>query len=141
MDVPDYSRIERKEGMDACWFNVVFPTLKARLHLTYLPVDDNLNAYIEDSYNFAFKHEMKANAINRIEVNHPENHVYGLIYELKGNVASSLQFFACDSTNHFVRGALYFDNKPNADSIAPVLQFIQEDVDRMLSTLTWRNDL
>jgi gliding motility-associated lipoprotein GldD len=73
----------------------------------------------------------------RLIINDSVN-VYGLVYFLEGNAASSLQFYLTDSTNHFVRGALYFDAKPNPDSLAPVQNFIQEDILNMIESFRWK---
>jgi gliding motility-associated lipoprotein GldD len=49
-----------------------------------------------------------------------------------------LQFTLTDSIQHYFRGAVYFNNRPNNDSIAPVLSYIREDVVRMMETLKWK---
>jgi len=67
--------------------------------------------------------------------------VYGLIYEFGGNTASSLQFYVTDSTRHFMRGALYFFALPNADSVAPVYDFLKKDIYHMIETFRWRNEI
>ena len=138
-ELPAYSKIEliRSESFDSCWFNVAFPRHKAKLHFTYLPIHNNLQSYLEDSYTFAFKHEMKANAISRTQYYSPDSRVSGLVYDIKGNVASNLQFYATDSADHFIRGALYFEVRPNQDSLAPVVDFIKADVIHLLETLDW----
>ena len=66
--------------------------------------------------------------------------VSGTTYHLKGqNVASTYQFWATDSNRHFVRGALYIDCTPNNDSLAPVLEYIQEDINHLIETIRWRD--
>lgn len=138
-ELPAYAKVEliRSESYDSCWFNVLFPRHNAKVHFTYLPVHNNLEFYLEDAYAFAFKHEVKANAISRTQYHNPDSRVSGLLYDIKGNVASNLQFYATDSTDHFLRGALYFEVKPNQDSLAPVIDFIKEDVVHLLETLEW----
>ena len=60
-------------------------------------------------------------------------------YLLHGrNVASTYQFWVTDSATHFLRGALYLNQTPNNDSLAPVLTYIQEDIDHLIETLRWR---
>ncbi len=142
LQVPAYSRIEiiRESTNDSCWFNIAYPRFNAKLHLTYLPIEQNLDTYLEDAYTFAFKHEMKANAIKRTEFYSEEQKVSALIYDLKGNVATSLQFYATDSLNHFLRGALYFHNSPNSDSIAPVLDFLREDLIYLIENIEWEDE-
>ncbi len=136
---PTYSKAVyfRGKGMDSCWFNLVVPRLNAKFHMTYLPIDNNLQKYVEEAYVMAYKHEVKASTIKTTPYYDKERKVSGLIYDLGGDVASSLQFYMTDSVNHFLRGALYFENHPNADSLAPVLSFLREDMDMMYQTIEW----
>jgi gliding motility-associated lipoprotein GldD len=117
--------------------NIGFPQFRSRIHITYKQVLNNLPNLIDDAHTFAFKHSIKADAINQHEYSNPDNHVFGILFDIKGNTASSLQFYLTDSTRHFLRGALYFDNEPNKDSIAPVNDFLRQDIERLIETLTW----
>lgn len=123
---------------DSCWFNIHYPKLNARIHCSYMRVDGNLENLIDDAYGFAAKHEMKATALRRSYLSDSTRHVYGIVYSIEGDAASNLQFFLTDSATHFMRGALYFFNAPNPDSLAPVLQYIGNDVARMTESLHWR---
>jgi len=121
------------------WLNVDFPAFKGRIHLSYKEIDNNLSEYLEDSRQFVMKHIPKASAIDDSLIYDPVRKVYGLIYHIDGmGAASPCQFFVTDSIKHFVRGALYFDVVPNNDSLAPVISFINEDIDHLLSTIEWR---
>jgi hypothetical protein len=40
---------------------------------------------------------------------------------------------------HFVRGALYFEVAPNADSLLPINNFLKADVVHLMNTLRWKN--
>ena len=91
--------------------------------MSYKQINNNFFKYAEDTRKLVYKHAAKADAIDPYFINPSEN-VSGMIYEIGGNAASSIQFFVSDSTNHFIRGALYFNCSPNADSLAPVIQFI-----------------
>lgn len=142
-EVPKYSAVELFENRlssDSCWFNIYFKRFNARIHCTYMPVKNNFEALIKDAYGFAISHEMKASAMKRTVINDSERKVYGMIYDIEGEAASRLQFFVTDSTGHFFRGALYFFNSPNPDSIQPVLQFLKTDVERIVNSLHWRQN-
>ena len=99
----------------------------------------DIQPLLEDAYNYAYKHNLKASAIAANKFSSVEHSVHGLSYELKGNVASPLQFYVTDSTSHFLRGALYFEHSPNADSIGPVLDYIKSDVEHLYTSLRWQN--
>ncbi|MEZ7887436.1 MAG: gliding motility lipoprotein GldD [Flavobacteriales bacterium] len=135
---PVFSIIQKRKNINQ--FNLVFPLHKAKVHFTYFSLENQeIQPFLEDAYNYAYKHNSKATAINTSNHRLDSTHVYGLSYELKGNVASPLQFFATDSVSHFLRGALYFDHSPNADSIAPVLEYIETDIEHFYKTLEWKN--
>jgi len=141
MDVSQGAQMELfrdRKSPDSCWFNIYYPKLNARVHCSYIEVNGRLNSLIDDAYGFAAKHEMKASALRRTKVADSARKVYGIVYDIEGDAASSLQFFLTDSTDHFLRGALYFFNSPNADSIAPALDFVRADVIRLTETLRWR---
>ena len=106
--------------------------------MSYKPVNNNINDYLEDSRTLAFKHTVKAFDIEQNTISFPERNVYGLVYEIEGNTASSYQFHLTDSNNHFIRGSLYFNNVPNQDSIQPVLTFIKKDIEQIFNTLEWK---
>jgi gliding motility-associated lipoprotein GldD len=80
---------------------------------------------------------MKASGIAAKGFDFPENQVSGLLYELSGPVATPLQFLATDSTQHFLRGSVYFNHVPNPDSIAPALEQVKKDLIRLIETLEW----
>jgi gliding motility-associated lipoprotein GldD len=139
-EIPEYSRVEvfeKHNSGDSCWFNIVVPRYNARIHCTYVNVQSNLDKLLRDSYEYAFKHEVKATAIERIVLEDDESKVYGLVYDIKGDVASQVQFYLTDSSAHFLRGSLYFQNTPNADSLAPVVAFLKEDILHLAETLEW----
>jgi gliding motility-associated lipoprotein GldD len=121
------------------WLNINFPAYKGKIHLSYKKVDGNLLEYLEDSRKFVMKHIPKASAIDDSLIYDRERNVYGIIYQIEGmGAASPCQFFITDSVNHFVRGALYFDVVPNNDSLAPVISFIREDIEHILSSFEWK---
>ncbi len=129
---------DKSEGAEKYWLNIQYPEYRATIHLSYKNIDNNLENYLEDSRKLAYKHSIVADAIaEQVYINGDEK-VYGMIYRIKGNAASSVQFVATDSTNHFLRGALYFREHPNQDSLTPVIQFIDKDIVRLMESLKWK---
>lgn len=141
-DYPVYAEIvpDTKPDAQPCWIDVAYPQFNGRLHLSYQTISskkqfDNL---VEDARTFAFKHTVKATAIDEAVISYPDRKVYGIYYSIEGNTASSLQFFITDSTKNYLRGALYFNEQPKIDSIKPVLDFIKKDIDVMIKSFQWK---
>lgn len=140
-EYPTYAIIKRdnKSNAEKFWINIQFPEYKAIIHLTYKPVKNNLDSLIESSRKFVDKHISKASSIKEKSYENIDNNIYSIVYNIKGNeVASPYQFFATDKNKHFLRGALYFNMQPNNDSLAPVIEFIEKDIDHLINTLKWK---
>lgn len=146
-EYPVYSRIVRdtlffgQKPENPYWINIDFPTIGGTIYLSYKPVtkDQPLSKLIEDAHEMSFTaHSKRADYIddNTRLVNREKN-VYGIFYKVGGDAASAYQFIATDSVNHFIRGALYFNVSPNADSLRPANEFLRVDMVHLLETLKW----
>ena len=126
----------KKDG-EPFWINLYYPALNATIHCSYKPVRNNLRELTNDALEFVYRNASFANAIPEREYNHPEADVYGVLFDLEGNTASSCQFFVTDSTRHFFRASVYCNCPPNADSLAPVYNYLRKDVVKMVETFQW----
>ncbi len=138
-EYPVYGNVVKDAEPDAepCWINIVFPAYNGKIHISYKKVNNNLNAYIEDSYTLAYKHTVKAEEIQEQVIRKADDDVYGILYSLEGDVASSVQFFLTDSSRHFLRGALYFRTTIDKDSLTPVIAFFKEDIIHFIDSFKW----
>jgi putative hemolysin len=139
-EYPVYARISpfSRDASKTCWFDIVFPDYRATLHLSYEDVGKDFVRFSEDQHTLAYKHTSKANAIEEIFIEATEDRVWGIIYDIQGDAASNFQFHVTDSQHHFLRGSLYFDFKANQDSTAPVLEFLKQDITRLVETVKWK---
>ena len=130
--------VQRKIDGEKYWIDLNYPKLNASVYCSYMPVNDNLFELLEDARKIVYKHSIRADGIGEKVFENKEKNVHGILYDLKGNTASSLQFVLTDSTHNFFRGALYFNNVPNKDSIAPMAAYIREDVIRVMESFKWK---
>lgn len=141
-EYPSYGILSFQSGNkdEPGWFDIEFPKYKAKIYLTYKDINNDFASLMEQTYKMNVKnHIAKADAINEQQFNYLENKVFGILYELKGNTASAVQFYATDSISHYLRGSLYFAAEPEADSLAPVIEFFREDIIHLIETLKWNN--
>jgi gliding motility-associated lipoprotein GldD len=142
-EYPSYATItpDYNSPGETNWINVEFPAFSGSLYISYKTVNNDLIHFIEDSRALVQKHIPKANAIHESLIINDSKRVYGLIYEIEGKgAASPMQFYVTDSTSHFLRGALYFNVRPNNDSLAPVIDFLKADIQHLINTLEWNPD-
>lgn len=144
-EYPKYASIEQdttyfdQKAPNSCWFNIIVPQLGSYIYCTYYPLgkENTFDEVVKDAYDFADKHNIKANYIDELPIRKPGN-VSGMIFNIEGPVASNFQFFLTDSTKHFLRAALYFKTQAKPDSLAPVLEFMKEDIVHMINTFEWK---
>lgn len=140
-EYPSYGHISYElEGIsEPCWFNIEFPQYRAKIHISYKSINNNLEAILKESYDFAYSHSVKADAISELPYENNETKVFGILFDIKGNAASSVQFFVTDSVRNYLRGALYFNAQPEEDSLAPVIDFFRDDIVHMIESVKWMN--
>ena len=123
------------------WIHLYYPAFDASVECTYKPLAGNSYAlveYIETARKLINKHQVKASSIEEYQV--PlENGDKAMVFRLKGQVPSQYQFYVTDSTKHFLRAALYFKTATKNDSLAPVIDYISQDMDTLLHTLRWKS--
>jgi gliding motility-associated lipoprotein GldD len=138
------------------WINIDFPQFGGRIFLSYKIIGGKapykikqadgsykdsagINVFdrmVDDAFKLTNKNESIASSIKDSLIQTP-NGVSGVFFRVGGNAATARQFFLSDTTKNFFRGALYFDVTPNADSLRPVLDFLQKDIDHLINSFKW----
>lgn len=124
------------------WIDLYYPDFQASIQVSYKPVKNDvqlLKEYLATAYKLTSKHQIKAYAIDEA-IMKTELGKTAVLARLSGEVPSQYQFFTTDSINHFLRGALYFNTATQNDSLAPVIEYVKDDIMRILNTLKWRED-
>lgn len=130
---------DRDRGADSTWVNIVYPSFNCKIHVTYLRLNPrNEQQAYDDQHRFVYKHTIKADAITESYYDDVPRRVHATLYDIKGNAATPMQFAITDSLGRFFRGALYFGCRPNKDSLAPVVQYVNRDIERLIETFEWR---
>jgi gliding motility-associated lipoprotein GldD len=122
------------------WIEIFYPGLKANIHITYKKIENfkQLKEYINDAYVLTAKHQIKAHAIDEVVVTTPSGKK-AVIAEVEGEVPSQFQFTITDSTQNFLRGAVYFFTTVNNDSLAPAIDYVKKDAMELINSLEWKN--
>lgn len=139
------------------WINIDFPSFRGRIFLSYKTVGgkalykvkqadgkykDSLGTnvfdkMVADAFSLTNKNNVVSNSIRDSLIQTP-NGVSGVFFKVGGNAATAKQFFLTDTAKNFIRGALYFDVTPNADSLKPVQDFLQTDLEHIINTFKWK---
>lgn len=159
-EYPVYAKIVKDssyfETDSPYWINIEFPDFNGKIFVSYKKIGgysvykikgpdgqykdstsrNDFMQLVNDAYNLSYKNDIKAYAIDD-SVMHTPKGLTGIYFSLTGNVATAHQFFLSDTTKNFLRGALYFNVTPNEDSLAPVNNFLQQDLKHIINTMVW----
>ncbi len=139
------------------WRNIEFPQFHGKIYLSYIEIGgksrfkirnakgeyvdsvgtNNFDNLIKSSYALTYKHTSKASSIDDSAFTTATG-IEGIYFKIGGNAATANQFLVTDTVKHFLRGALYFDAAPNADSLGIVNHFLQQDMKHLINTLKWK---
>jgi gliding motility-associated lipoprotein GldD len=122
------------------WINIDLPRFAGRIYISYKDIGtaNKFDSLVRDGFKMAYKqHADVSTGIEEIRIQTPNN-IGGMYFALGGNTATANQFFLTDTSRHFLRGALYFDAAPNADSLGIVNDFLKKDLQHLINTLKWK---
>ena len=141
--LPTYAQVKPYEfgQPEPCWQTIHFAPFDAQLHLSYKQVKgDTARLYqmSEDARAFVYRHTVKAQTVDEALISNPRRNVSGILYQLGGETASALQFYVTDSSQHYLRGALYFKARTNRDSLAPVIDYLEKDIRTIIRSIRWQ---
>jgi gliding motility-associated lipoprotein GldD len=147
-EYPDYMLFKQdttlinQKAKHPCWFTLDIPSLNGSVHFTYTDISganhrEKLLDVIIDSRSLTDKHNLKAAGRRTNFIKTAQENISVITYSVEGDVASPYHFVVTDSLNHAVWGSLYFYSKPNEDSMAPVINFVKEDLNKIIHSFKW----
>jgi len=131
----------QKKDDNIYWIDIYYSSLSVMFKMTCFPVRNNLHNLMwneEEQVMFHVERRMTDDIQFSMVTDHRAR-VFGRLYELEGRyVATPFRFWLTDSSNYFVKGALYFDFAPNNDSLAPIIKYLKEDALYMVESWQWK---
>ena len=123
-------------------FILKYDELNAQVNFQYKNIDskETLDTYILDLKKTIETHSIMANTVRIRDYVLEENDIYGRIFDLSGNVASPYQFYLTDNKNSIISGFVYFNIKPNYDSILPAINYIENDIINLIESFSWKKN-
>lgn len=120
-----------------CHKDIDLGPLNGIMHFSFIQMSEPLSAYVNFANDKVDEHKLKATAIEDQTIIHRDKKVYGTFFEIQGDVASPFQFYLTDSTSRFVSGVVYFNTRPNYDSLKPTLDYLKIDLLKMVNSFEW----
>ncbi|MBE2231170.1 MAG: hypothetical protein IAE96_11035 [Chitinophagaceae bacterium] len=144
-EYPVYARVSKdstffEDKAEDWWINIDIPQFNGKIHISYKNISSasRFDSLTADAYKMATRQHMDIATGIYDSLFRTPNGLNGMYYSLSGNTATANQFYLTDSVRHFLRGALYFNAAPNADSLGIVNDFLKKDLHHLINTLQWK---
>ncbi|MGM0635747.1 MAG: gliding motility lipoprotein GldD [Bacteroidota bacterium] len=138
--INNQTQIKPSKNKRDCWINIEYPKQKATIYITYNSIDNNLKELLVDAQKLPMQHTIKADNIEASVFENHQKNTYGNFYEVAGDAASQAQFYVTDSVNHFLTGSIYFEARPNYDSVYPAAEYVKSDIKKIMETVEWKEE-
>lgn len=145
-DLPCTFRVSRlvtielpPRGTSAEWVNLSYETLNAKVYCTYRAITpETLPAVAEECRTLLIRGVKQATGVAEQRYENREIPLYATLFRIAGESASPIQFTLTDSVRRFFRGALYYQCRMDADSLAPVTDYVGRDVVELIQSFQWK---
>jgi gliding motility-associated lipoprotein GldD len=137
-----YAKVQ-PDAREKLWLSLYYPKFDAVINLTYFDLTKpyknkkaTMHAIFEDHRRLIYAHTDKATGIKEKVLRLNNNKI--IFFDLQGEVATQGQFFASDSLRNVLVANMYFKTSLKNDSLAPVIQFVKNDLAHIYKTLSWK---
>jgi gliding motility-associated lipoprotein GldD len=119
--------------------NIDYYDLKAKIYCSYLSITPlTFHVHENECRRLIDRTVKNTDVINERFYENKERHIYASLFLIEGEGASPIQFMITDSASNFFRGALYYKYGSNADSLAPVTEYIKKDIIELIQSFYWK---
>jgi len=120
-----------------CHRSIDLGPLNGTVFFRYWDMTEPLSFYVNNANDEIDRHKGKALNVRDELILRDKDDVYGILFQLEGDVATPFQFYLTDSTDRFVYGEVLFNFSPNYDSLKPTLDYLKQDLSQLLETFKW----
>lgn len=123
-----------------CNHEIYYNELNAKIYLNKINLNKNINELTLKFDEKVFNNSEYADQILTSEYSNPTKRVYSKIYFFVGDSPSNIQFYLTDSVSNYLSASLYFNSKPNYDSLLPYIHYIRSDIKKIIESFDWINE-
>ena len=123
-----------------CSYEIIYENYKAKIFINSVESDlKDIN--IQEFFNEKlFENSKFADRVVESIYDSNDKNISSKVYTFIGDTPSNIQFYITNNKNKFFTGSLYFNSKPNYDSLIPYIDYIGDDIKKMVDSFTWTNE-
>jgi gliding motility-associated lipoprotein GldD len=120
-----------------CSYELIYKNLRAKIFINSVESDlKDIN--IQEVFNEKlFENSKFADRVLESIYDSNDKNISSKVYTFIGDTPSNIQFYITNNKNKFFTGSLYFNSKPNYDSLLPYIDYIGDDIKKIVDSFTW----
>ena len=140
----DNSFIKNKDSkinfFNNCNYEIVYNKINAKIYVNNIKLDNNFQSASMKFDEKIFNNSEYADQILTSEYSNISSQTFSRMFSFVGDTPSNIQYYITDSIKNFLSANLYFNSKPNYDSLLPYIHYIRNDIKKMIESFEWNNE-
>ena len=120
-----------------CNYEIYYKNLNAKIFINQIVLSNSIERAVNTFNQKINKNSRLSDQIIQSDYVNIDNETYSKLYSFVGNSPSNIQFYLTNQTDKFLTGSLFFETEPNYDSLFPYIDYIRNDIKKMVDSFRW----
>ena len=120
-----------------CNYEIYYKNLNAKIFINQIVLSNSIERVVNTFNQKINENSRLSDQIIQSDYFNIDNETYSKLYSFVGNSPSNIQFYLTNQTDKFLTGSLFFETEPNYDSLFPYIDYIRNDIKKMVDSFRW----
>lgn len=120
-----------------CNYEIYYKNLNAKIFINQIVLSNSIEKVLNTFNQKINENSRLSDQIIQSDYVNIDKKIYSKLYSFVGNSPSNIQFYVTNQTDKFLTGSLFFETKPNYDSLFPYIDYIRNDIKKMVDSFRW----
>ena len=120
-----------------CNYEIYYKNLNAKIFINQIVLSNSIERVVNTFNQKINENSRLSDQIIQSDYVNIDKKIYSKLYSFVGNSPSNIQFYVTNQTDKFLTGSLFFETKPNYDSLFPYIDYIRNDIKKMVDSFSW----
>ena len=120
-----------------CNYEIYYKNLNAKIFINQIILSNSIETVLNTFNQKINENSRLSDQIIQSNYVNIDKKIYSKLYSFVGNSPSNIQFYVTNQTDKFLTGSLFFETEPNYDSLFPYIDYIRNDIKKMVDSFRW----
>ena len=120
-----------------CNYEIYYKNLNAKIFINQIVLSNSIEKLLNIFNQKINENSRLSDQIIQSNYVNIDKKIYSKLYSFVGNSPSNIQFYVTNQTDKFLTGSLFFETEPNYDSLFPYIDYIRNDIKKMVDSFRW----